>query len=477
MSVIGRGGLAKAGILVLGSSSPPGTAASSAGSRHSYTRSPGPGAAGTASGGGSGEQRILTGVPNTLEEAAKARSKRRRNAVKGQSAGYEPYVDRSDLCHSARRCLWSWASGYISGRQCMLRLEICDSVVRLLKQAESETTEEEEQEARKKEAALWLVGCVRLGGSSGNMSVLREDLEGKSPTQMLLEAWAAVEQECEESAENLDMEEVNSALRRLSASWKVLATLDPANYIRVQVWRELIRLSEGAEDDEELWGDQPRMSTTCGGEEDLDDAAVLDWIKLPERGIREKAAGMSHDQISAESGRLLDLAAQMVRMGSELKDALEGWENFDAYRVLGVAKDAPMGVIRRAFYKKALKLHPDKGGDKEAFQELQRAYDEIVSEKRAQAQDCEPNDDGFDGGHSPMAKRQTQLENPVRESSGKVSTVVPDPTEVASAGAQAQAQEVSSELQPLEERSCGLGGHRPVCGGGLPTLLGHVGGS
>lgn len=446
MSVIGKGGLAKAGLLVLGTPSPPGTAPSSAGDRHSYTRSPGPDDAGATSGDISSGIQTHANIPNTLAQAAEARRKRLKHAVKAEPADYIPYVERSDLCRSARRCVWSWASGYISGRQCVLRLEICESITNLLKQAESEATEEEDQEKRNKEAALWLVGCVRLGVSSSNMNVLRDDLEKKSPTQMLLEAWAAVEQECHEPADNLDMEEVNSALRRLSATWKVLATMDPGNYIRVQVWRELIRLSEGAEDDEELWSDQPRVSTTCGGEEDLDDAAVLEWIQMPERRIREKAAGMSHDQLSAESGRLLDLAAQMVRMGTELKEALEDWEHFDAYRVLGVAKDAPMGVIRRAFYKQALKLHPDKGGDKEAFQELQRAYDEIVSERRRQAKDDEPNDSS-DVAHSPTAKHQ--LQGPERECSGKVKMEAPDPTEAASGGAQVNEQ-VSSGLQQID---------------------------
>lgn len=50
----------------------------------------------------------------------------------------------------------------------------------------------------------------------------------------------------------------------------------------------------------------------------------------------------------------------------------------DLYAVLGVAKDAEQAEIKKAYYKLALRLHPDKNaGDKEAsakFQSLQRIY-------------------------------------------------------------------------------------------------------
>lgn len=41
------------------------------------------------------------------------------------------------------------------------------------------------------------------------------------------------------------------------------------------------------------------------------------------------------------------------------------------YERLEVAKTATMGEIRKAFHKKALKEHPDRGGDKEKFQAIQ----------------------------------------------------------------------------------------------------------
>lgn len=48
------------------------------------------------------------------------------------------------------------------------------------------------------------------------------------------------------------------------------------------------------------------------------------------------------------------------------------------YEVLGVEKDCQQGEITKAFRKKAQKCHPDKeGGSDEAFQEVNRAYQQI----------------------------------------------------------------------------------------------------
>ena len=45
-------------------------------------------------------------------------------------------------------------------------------------------------------------------------------------------------------------------------------------------------------------------------------------------------------------------------------------DNKRYYELLGVKKDASEDDIKKAFRKKALKMHPDKGGDPKAFQEL-----------------------------------------------------------------------------------------------------------
>ena len=55
-------------------------------------------------------------------------------------------------------------------------------------------------------------------------------------------------------------------------------------------------------------------------------------------------------------------------------------DNSKYYNLLGVDKNASEKEITKAYRKKALKEHPDKGGDPEKFKELTAAY-EVLSDK------------------------------------------------------------------------------------------------
>jgi curved DNA-binding protein CbpA len=55
----------------------------------------------------------------------------------------------------------------------------------------------------------------------------------------------------------------------------------------------------------------------------------------------------------------------------------------DLYQMLGIERGADQAAIKQAYRKLAQQNHPDKGGDKEAFQAIQQAYDVLSdSEKR-----------------------------------------------------------------------------------------------
>lgn len=56
----------------------------------------------------------------------------------------------------------------------------------------------------------------------------------------------------------------------------------------------------------------------------------------------------------------------------------------DLYAILGVSKDATEEELKKAYRKKSRELHPDTGGDEDAFKELQAAY-EVLKNPQARS--------------------------------------------------------------------------------------------
>eukprot|EP00966_Prymnesium_polylepis_P098829 2288838-Prymnesium_polylepis.1 len=56
----------------------------------------------------------------------------------------------------------------------------------------------------------------------------------------------------------------------------------------------------------------------------------------------------------------------------------------DYYEVLGIATEASTEDIRNAYKEKAMKNHPDRGGDREVWTSIQKAFDTLTDlQKRA----------------------------------------------------------------------------------------------
>ena len=66
------------------------------------------------------------------------------------------------------------------------------------------------------------------------------------------------------------------------------------------------------------------------------------------------------------------------------------------YDVLGVPTDATESEIKKAYRKLASKHHPDKGGNKQQFQNIQEAYDTLGDESKRSEYD-NPVRQGFAG--------------------------------------------------------------------------------
>lgn len=71
----------------------------------------------------------------------------------------------------------------------------------------------------------------------------------------------------------------------------------------------------------------------------------------------------------------------------------------DYYQILGVARTASADEIKRAYRRLASQYHPDKGGDKERFQEIQEAYAVLGDDsKRQEYNNPRPQFRGMPGG-------------------------------------------------------------------------------
>jgi DnaJ family protein A protein 2 len=76
-------------------------------------------------------------------------------------------------------------------------------------------------------------------------------------------------------------------------------------------------------------------------------------------------------------------------------------DNSKFYDILGVAKNATADEIKKAFRRKALKEHPDKGGDPEKFKELAMAHEVLSNPEKRELYDRYGEDGIKDGGAMP----------------------------------------------------------------------------
>jgi len=112
------------------------------------------------------------------------------------------------------------------------------------------------------------------------------------------------------------------------------------------------------------------------------------------------------------------------------------------YAILGVSADASDGEIRKAYKIAAMQAHPDKGGDKEEFQELNSAYEKIM-ERRKGTKDT----DGMEPSHPSSARRE--------ESSSETTK------KIAATSAEAGAKEDEDAVEETEPADTGGGAFAP----------------
>lgn len=235
----------------------------------------------------------------------------------------------------------------------------------------------------------------------------------------------------------------------------------PAARVKSLVERELLR---------HFW--------TKAGEEAQPFSCTDEWLlkQLSQKpdAVLQAAQQSPIADVQAENKALDSYLVRLLRLKRALATLLDSFEKVDNYAILGVAPTATDGELKSAYRKMCLKLHPDKGGDKTQFQQLQDAYARIL-EERAEKKGAEnknpaaaasnggqtaPQAGGTQGrrkGHSPQAGLLALEDNgagpPVDEAAADIASAHEQLTHRVDEVARhaAQAEELESQITKLRQ--------------------------
>merc|ERR1719282_2278786 len=97
--------------------------------------------------------------------------------------------------------------------------------------------------------------------------------------------------------------------------------------------------------------------------------------------MKEAVHAASASTLTKENQFLDMYLVRMLRLKRALSARLDEWEKVDYYAILGLPRTATDKELKNAYRKACLRLHPDKGGNKEQFQQLQDSYAKILEER------------------------------------------------------------------------------------------------
>eukprot|EP00435_Cladocopium_sp_Y103_P024117 s327_g5.t2 len=141
----------------------------------------------------------------------------------------------------------------------------------------------------------------------------------------------------------------------------------PAELLQAALRRELLRC---------LWC----ARSFEGPGDSFDDAWLLRQLPRSPEALLEEAA--TEEMLRRENEFLDRYLVRLMKLKRSLSFLLETWQKVDHYQILGVSSSASDKELRNAYRKACLRLHPDKGGDKQQFQQLQDSYARILEERQ-----------------------------------------------------------------------------------------------
>jgi len=197
----------------------------------------------------------------------------------------------------------------------------------------------------------------------------------------------------------ISVEEISLVYRRMCLRGHPSRGGSPQDYLKLQVSMELIKAfcGEGASVTESLplrqspTGQQgsklqPFVSSSpVSGATPafvLSDLALSRELQLSAAEAEAEASKLPAEQLEEMNRALDEYILRQMCFKSEIIDEIARLHEDSAYAILGVTSGATDNEIKKAYRIIAMQCHPDKGGDKDDFQELSNAYEKIMEQRR-----------------------------------------------------------------------------------------------
>jgi len=314
-------------------------------------------------------------------------------------------LERSELGSEVTAEVKMWLVGETSGRQCsQVVLDRALTVLANFKLASG--------------CQLEVLGgpLGAIVGGYNDADWLHDEVFRKQPGEAIREAFMLLgfRGRADGDWSNIASEEVSLAYRRLCLRGHPSRGGAPRGYLKLQVAMELIRAFSGeAGPLEATYSRTPRAkdrtptatpSGSCHGDCTpssrfgmgrssskgncaetfvLNDVTLVRELQLTAAQAEEEAAKISQEHLEEMNRALDEYILRQMCFKSEIVDEIARLHEDCAYAILGVSSDATDGEIKKAYRLIAMQCHPDKGGDKEDFQELNNAYEKIMEQRRS----------------------------------------------------------------------------------------------